>query len=61
MDSKPSYLSKTLWLNAIIAVCALVAPGAAQFISSHAVEVGIAIPVINILLRLVSSGKIELY
>jgi len=61
METKPSYLSKTLWLNLIVAGLSLFAPGAAQFISEHPTEVMVGFTVVNLLLRLVTKGKIELY
>jgi hypothetical protein len=60
MESKKPYQSKTLIVNAVVAVLALFAPGAAEFISSHPGEVAVAFSMINMALRLISKDKISL-
>lgn len=61
METKPAILSKTLWINAIIAVLAIFAPMASEFVKAHINEALIAVPIINIALRLITKGKIELW
>ena len=60
MESKKPYQSKTLIVNALVAVLALVAPGASEFISAHPGEVAVAFSMINMALRLISKDKISL-
>lgn len=60
METKPAWQSKTLWLNAIAALSALVAPGVQSFISSHPMEVTLGFALLNMLLRVISKGKVEI-
>lgn len=60
MDSKKPWQSKTLLLNAIVAVLALVHPASAQFISAHPGEVALAFSLLNMALRLISKERISL-
>jgi hypothetical protein len=57
MDPKKPYLSKTLWMAAIVAVCALI-PGAGEFVSKNIELVGIVVGAIFGGLRLITKGKI---
>lgn len=61
MEQKKSYLSKTLWVNFVVAGCALFAPGAAEYIQAHPEATLVAFSVVNIALRLISKEKLELY
>lgn len=60
MESKKPYHSKTLIVNAVVAVLALFAPGASEFISSHPGEVTIVFSLINMAIRLVTKDKISI-
>ncbi len=66
METKKPWLSKTIMLNALMAVLGVVAifwPGASMasdFLKAHSVEVGVAWSVANMLLRLVSKDAISL-
>lgn len=61
MEQKKSYLSKTLWVNFVVAGCALFAPGAGEYIQGHPEAVLVGFSVLNIVLRMVSKSKLELY
>ena len=61
METKPIYLSKTLILNAIVAVLAIVSPTVSSYIANHPSEVAFAFSAINIVLRLVTNSKLELW
>lgn len=58
MESKKPYKSKTLLVNALVAILALFAPNAAEFISSHPTEVAIAFSMLNMALRVITKDKI---
>jgi len=63
VQSKPFYLSKTLWVNlfAIVAVVfAQSAPAMSDFIKANFAEVGGAWAVINTVLRLISKDQLYL-
>jgi len=57
---KKPWLSKTLWVNAIVAVGALFAPGASDYIASHPDLVVGVFAVVNMVLRLVSKDKLSI-
>lgn len=59
MGTKPSYQSKTLWFNLVMAVAAFF-PGVSDFVSAHPELVPVAFAVVNIVLRFVSKDKVEL-
>ena len=61
MELKPSYLSKTLWLNLVVAGLALFVPEASSWLQSNS---AVALPVfaaLNFALRLISSSKVALW
>lgn len=60
MENKPAWQSKTLWFNLIAAASAMFFPGVQNFISTHPMEIGVGMGVLNMLLRLVTKGKIEI-
>ena len=60
MDSKKPWLSKTLWVNAIVAVSAMIYPPASEWVSAHPDVVVSVFAGINILLRLVTKDAIGL-
>ena len=60
MENKKPWLSKTLWINAVIAIGALAYPPVAEYVSSHPDLVLTAMAALNIVLRLVSKDKITL-
>ena len=57
--SKPFYVSKTLIVNAIIAICALV-PAAQQWVSENPGITLMAVSAIGAALRLVTHGRVML-
>jgi hypothetical protein len=62
-QSKPFYLSKTLWVNLMGVIAIVVAqfsPEASSFISEYFAELGSAWSAINVVLRLVSKDKLYL-
>lgn len=64
MDSQPTkspLLSKTLWVNAVVALCALLYPPAADWIQANGASVALIMSGVNMLLRLVTKEKLELY
>lgn len=58
-ESKPWYLSKTLWMQ-VLAIVAIVVPSSAAFIKEYFSEIGVGWAVINMILRLISKDKIEI-
>jgi len=60
MDTKKPWQSKTLLLNAIVALLAIFHPASAEFIAGHPGEVAISFSILNMLLRLISKDKISL-
>lgn len=65
-DSKKPWESKTILLNSLMAVLGVVAVfwpaagSATTFLNAHAVEIGVAWSVLNVLLRTISKDKISL-
>jgi uncharacterized membrane protein YadS len=60
MDKKKPWLSKTVWVNLIGALLALVYPPAGEWIAAHPeVTMGLFAG-LNVILRLVSKDKISL-
>lgn len=57
---KKPWLSKTLWLNAIMALSALVFPAVGEWITAHPMEVMYVVTGLNFLLRFVTKGKIQI-
>lgn len=60
MDPKKPWLSKTLWINAIVAVAAIAYPPAAAYISAHPESVAIGFSIVNIVLRFVTKSEISI-
>lgn len=64
--TKPHYLSKTLWLNAIMGVCAAMTAvipalaGVNTFLQANMATITIAWSVLNVILRLVTKDKLSL-
>jgi hypothetical protein len=56
---KPWYQSKTIWVNAL-GLVAMIVPQSAAFIAEHFSAVGIGWSLINVVLRLITKGKIEI-
>lgn len=61
MDSKAPWLSKTLWANMMMAILALLVPGAHDWAMSHPEALTMGFTVVNMLLRLVSKDKLQLF
>jgi uncharacterized membrane-anchored protein len=59
MDTTPVYLSKTLWLNVIIAVIAFF-PGAQSYVTAHPALVPTVIAAANFALRFLTNSKLSL-
>lgn len=59
MPTKSVWLSKTLWVNLVLAVLAFI-PAVSEVVKNHPDYVIAAFSVINMVLRLVSHGKLEL-
>ena len=59
--SKPSYLSKTLWVNFLAAVFAIVFPPVTDWIAANPEAVISIFAGINILLRIVTKDKVQLW
>jgi hypothetical protein len=57
---KKPYKSKTLWINAIVAVLAIAFPPASAWIQSHPDMVMTGFAMLNMLLRVISKDKIGL-
>ena len=60
METKPSYKSKTLWVNFITALCALFFPAASEFMSQHPDKVMLGFSILNIILHFITKDKVEL-
>jgi hypothetical protein len=59
METKPAYLSKTVWMNLIIAASAFFPP-VQEWVVSHPDMVMIGWSVVNILLRFVSGKEVTI-
>jgi len=59
MESKPVYLSKTVWINLVMAVSVFV-PIVNSYLVAHPESFVVVFTVVNVILRLVSHGKLEL-
>jgi hypothetical protein len=59
MESKKPWLSKTIWMNLMLAVAPFI-PGASEWMASNASVLISAFAVLNMVLRLVSKDKIGL-
>jgi hypothetical protein len=59
VPAKAWYLSKTIWVN-VLGVVALIIPQSAAIIGEHFAIAGIGWSFINLVLRAVTKGKIEL-
>ena len=67
METKPAYLSKTMWINGLLGLASFAAlffqaPAAdgASWIQAHTAEIGMAWSVLGMALRLISKDKIAL-
>ena len=60
METKKPWLSKTLWINFIIAGLTLGAPQAQAYVAAHPDIVTVGFTLINIILRLVTKEKLSL-
>lgn len=60
MPAKKPWLSKTLWINLLSALSLMVFPPLSKFLAEHPVEVGVAFSILNMALRLVSKGALEI-
>jgi len=60
METKPSWQSKTLILNLIAAVSAIFIPAVQVWIAAHPVELATGFAILNMGLRIISKGKIEI-
>lgn len=58
---KPSYLSKTLWVNFIVAGLALFVPKAHEYLNAHPDYIVYGFVAINALLRKFTQDKLVLY
>jgi len=60
METKPVYLSKTLWVNLILAGTAFFGP-AAEYLRSHPDVLTMLFTGVNIVLRFLTKGKVVLW
>ena len=60
MEAKKHWKSNTMWVNAILAITAMVFPPAHDWIVAHPDYVVYGFTAINIVLRWISNGAIEL-
>lgn len=58
-ETKPWYLSKTLWVQ-VLGIIALIVPASAAFIQEYFAEAGMGWALINMVLRLISKDKLEI-
>lgn len=65
-DTKKPWLSKTVWLNSLMAILGIVVvfdPAASvvsAWISAHGVEIGVFWSVLNVALRAITKDKLSL-
>ncbi len=59
-ETKSPLLSKTLWVNLVVALAALFFPPAGAFIQSHPEVVLVVFSGVNMLLRLITKKEISL-
>lgn len=59
-QTKKPWQSKTILVNALVAVSALVYPPVAQWIAEHPVEVSSLFALLNIVLRLVTKDRVAI-
>lgn len=57
---KKPWLSKTLWVNLILGITAMIAPGASELIKAHPEAVMTVFSIINMGLRLMTKDAISL-
>ncbi len=61
MDSKKPWLSKTLWINALVAVAALAGQSwIGDWVKANDMVIIAAVAVVNMILRVVSKGAIQI-
>lgn len=60
METKSPLLSKTLWINAIVAIAALAYPPMADWITANPGMIVSGVSLINIVLRLVTKSGIQI-
>lgn len=60
MESKKPYTSKTIIVNLLVAVGAMVYPPMSEYISQHPAEVATLFSILNIVLRLVTKDRISI-
>lgn len=60
MESKKPWQSKTIWINLILALAAMLAPQVQVYIAAHPEMVAIVFSVVNMILRVVTQGKIQI-
>ena len=63
MDSKPFYLSKTLWVNLLAVIAVLVGskvPAVGDFIKQYFSELGSGWAIVNVILRAVSKDQLSI-
>lgn len=66
MESKPVYLSKTLWVNTLVALAGILAsfgvlPSVKSFLDSNSEIVLMVLGGVGIGLRMITKGKVELW
>lgn len=59
-DTKPTYLSKTLWLNLILAIAAFF-PNISSVVQSHPELTIAGFAIANMIMRVVSKSELTLY
>ncbi len=60
MPVKKPWLSKTIWVNLIVAVAAMVYPPVQDYIVAHPEVVMLVFSAVNIVLRLVTKDAIQI-
>lgn len=60
MDAKSPLLSKTLWVNLVLALSAIFVPSVGAFIQAHPDVTAVVFAGINMVLRLVTKKPIEI-
>ncbi len=60
METKPIYLSKTVWANVILAAAAFI-PAVNEYLQANPEILGLGFALVNTLLRLITKDKVELF
>lgn len=61
MEPKPAWQSKTLIVNAVLALSALFLPSVGDWVQGHGTEVGLVFAGLNMVLRLLTKKPVDIF